>query len=50
VLTSIHTLCISSFTQKDILAVLWRDDPARPENLEKRLEHILDLVLKGILA
>ncbi|MGI9951976.1 TetR/AcrR family transcriptional regulator [Moorellaceae bacterium AZ2] len=50
VLTSIHTLCISCFTQKDILAVLWRDDPARPENLEKRLEHILDLILKGILA
>lgn len=49
VLTSVNTLCISYFTQKDILAILWQDDPTRPENLEKRLKHILDLVLRSIL-
>jgi len=50
ILTSIHVLCISSFTQKDILAILWNDNPTRPENLEKRLEHILSLTLRSILA
>lgn len=50
ILTSIHVLCISSFTQKDILAILWKDNPTRPENLEKRLEHILSLTLRSILA
>ncbi|GFN21824.1 TetR/AcrR family transcriptional regulator [Thermanaeromonas sp. C210] len=48
-LTSISSLCISYFTKKDILAVLWQDNPAHPQNLEKRLEHILDLVLKNVL-
>lgn len=50
VLTSIHTLCLSCFTQKDILAILWRDNPTRPENLEKRLEHILDMIMRTILV
>lgn len=50
ILTSIHVLCISSFTQRDILAIFWRDNPMRPENLEKRLQHILSLILKAVLA
>lgn len=48
-LTSISSLCISYFTQKDILAILWEDDPVRPENLERRLQHILELVLRNVL-
>ncbi|WP_254388443.1 TetR/AcrR family transcriptional regulator [Thermanaeromonas sp. C210] len=48
--TTIHTLCTSYFMEKDILAILWKDEPTSPENLKKRLEHILDLVLRYILA
>ncbi|MBE3581912.1 MAG: TetR family transcriptional regulator [Thermoanaerobacteraceae bacterium] len=49
-IASIHTLCTSYFMGEGLLAILWQDEPARPENLQKRLEHILDLVLRYILA
>lgn len=48
--TTISTLCTSYFMEKDILAILWEDDPLKPDNLQKRLEHILDLILHYILA
>ncbi|MDN5345453.1 MAG: hypothetical protein PWQ18_1567 [Clostridia bacterium] len=48
VLTSITTLCSSYITNKDILAILWQEDPLSPSNMEKRLKHIIDLILSCI--
>ncbi|MGI9862820.1 TetR/AcrR family transcriptional regulator [Moorella naiadis] len=48
ILTSINTLCSSYITNKDILAVLWQEDPLSPRNIEKRLKHIIELILNLI--
>ncbi|MEW8959358.1 MAG: TetR family transcriptional regulator [Moorella sp. (in: firmicutes)] len=50
VLASITTLCSGYFTNKDILAILWEEDPLSPGNMEKRLKHITDLILNHIVA
>ncbi|OIQ54193.1 TetR/AcrR family transcriptional regulator [Neomoorella thermoacetica] len=50
VLASITTLCSGYFTNKDILAILWEEDPLSPGNREKRLKHIIDLILRSIVT
>ncbi|ACX52128.1 transcriptional regulator, TetR family [Ammonifex degensii KC4] len=42
-LITLHTLCIAYFTHKSMLAILWHGDPHSPENLKRRLDHILRL-------
>jgi TetR/AcrR family transcriptional regulator len=49
VLASITTLCSGYFTNRDILAILWEEDPLSPGNMEKRLAHIIDLILRNIV-
>ena len=48
VLSSIITLCSGYFANKDFLVVLWEGDPFSPDNMEKRLQHITDLILRYI--
>jgi AcrR family transcriptional regulator len=43
IIISINALCFSTFNRKQVLKVLWRDEIE--DKLEKRLEHICDLIL-----
>ncbi|SFG23534.1 transcriptional regulator, TetR family [Desulfotomaculum arcticum] len=45
---SIHGLCLVYLTRKELLHSLWREDMVSPVRLEERLNHIINLVLRGI--
>ncbi|GAB6179410.1 TetR family transcriptional regulator [Desulfotomaculum defluvii] len=47
-LLSIHALCLAYFTRREMVQPLWSSDTMSEEMLEKRLQHILDLVFHGI--
>lgn len=49
-LISVHGLCLMYFSRKDIMQTFWEEDLLEPRMLEKRVQHILDLVFQGILT
>lgn len=50
VLLSVHALCLAYFNRREIMQPLWSEDLLSPEMLEKRLQHILDLIFEGIFS
>jgi len=49
VLLSIHALCLVYFTRREMVQPMWPKDMMSSDMLASRLQHILDLVFKGIL-
>jgi TetR/AcrR family transcriptional regulator len=47
---SVSALCISTFSRRALLEALWGVDFARPEVRRHLLDHIVALVMRGILA
>ena len=47
-LTTVITLCSAFFSGKDLLSMLWERDPLSPGNLERRLRHIIELIMRYI--
>lgn len=45
---SIHGLCLVYLTRRELLHVLRRENMASPGRLEEWLDHILELVLRGV--
>jgi TetR/AcrR family transcriptional regulator len=45
---SVYGLCLSHFSQREFLNILWEKDSDSPEAREAALDHILNLVFHGI--
>ncbi|SFG15680.1 transcriptional regulator, TetR family [Desulfotomaculum arcticum] len=48
VLVSVNSLCLFYFTRRYMLQFMWEEDIISPAMLEKRLQHILELIFEGI--
>jgi TetR/AcrR family transcriptional regulator len=46
--SSVYTLCLSHFSQREFLTILSEKDSASPEARDKALNHILRLIFAGI--
>ncbi|WP_027364710.1 TetR/AcrR family transcriptional regulator [Desulfotruncus alcoholivorax] len=47
-LVSVNSLCLHYFTRRYMLQIMWEEDITSPAMLEKRLQHILELIFEGI--
>ena len=47
---SIHGLCLVYLTRRELLYSLWKEDMVSPVRLEERLNHIINLVLRGVAS
>lgn len=46
---SVHGLCLVYLTRQELLHILRREDMKAPARLDEWLQHMLDLVLRGVL-